>query len=113
MIIDAFGELRDQQEQVKEDMEVRHLWLGCGGAVGDALVPQGSLNSLEAAHNHCNPKILACREVLLHFGSWYGPSVLSIDHPPGTMYKDKSRVEQCRKMKEAIPNSLFNNWTST
>lgn len=23
MIIDAFGELRDQQEQVKEDMEVR------------------------------------------------------------------------------------------
>ena len=34
LIIDAFGELRDQQEQVKEDMEVRadlmlthnHLW---------------------------------------------------------------------------------------
>jgi hypothetical protein len=26
LIIDAFGELRDQQEQVKEDMEVRvHL----------------------------------------------------------------------------------------
>lgn len=24
LIIDAFGELRDQQEQVKEDMEVRH-----------------------------------------------------------------------------------------
>jgi hypothetical protein len=23
LIIDAFGELRDQQEQVKEDMEVR------------------------------------------------------------------------------------------
>lgn len=35
LIIDAFGELRDQQEQVKEDMEVRHLWLGCGSAVGD------------------------------------------------------------------------------
>lgn len=30
LIIDAFGELRDQQEQVKEDMEVRRLWLGCG-----------------------------------------------------------------------------------
>lgn len=25
LIIDAFGELRDQQEQVKEDMEVRHF----------------------------------------------------------------------------------------
>lgn len=24
LIIDAFGELRDQQEQVKEDMEVRY-----------------------------------------------------------------------------------------
>lgn len=24
LIIDAFGELRDQQEQVKEDMEVSH-----------------------------------------------------------------------------------------
>lgn len=26
LIIDAFGELRDQQEQVREDMEVR-VWL--------------------------------------------------------------------------------------
>lgn len=26
LIIDAFGELRDQQEQVKEDMEVGHVW---------------------------------------------------------------------------------------
>ena len=27
LIIDAFGELRDQLEQVKEDMEVGHLCL--------------------------------------------------------------------------------------
>lgn len=27
LIIDAFGELRDQQEQVKEDMEVRDFGL--------------------------------------------------------------------------------------
>lgn len=26
LIIDAFGELRDQQEQVKEDMEVGQVW---------------------------------------------------------------------------------------
>ncbi len=39
LIIDAFGELRDQQEQVKEDMEVRthlnspvvNLWSADGG----------------------------------------------------------------------------------
>lgn len=29
LIIDAFGELRDQQEQVKEDMEVRTDIISC------------------------------------------------------------------------------------
>lgn len=34
LIIDAFGELRDQQEQVKEDMEVSHVWGRPRGIMG-------------------------------------------------------------------------------
>lgn len=42
LIIDAFGELRDQQEQVKEDMEVRgdfiltHTYAALNGGSGES-----------------------------------------------------------------------------
>lgn len=50
LIIDAFGELRDQQEQVKEDMEVGHVWEPPRGITGPWGVKQASTLMSPATH---------------------------------------------------------------
>uniref|UniRef100_A0A8B9LR02 Ryanodine receptor 2b (cardiac) n=1 Tax=Astyanax mexicanus TaxID=7994 RepID=A0A8B9LR02_ASTMX len=53
LIIDAFGELRDQQEQVKEDMETKCFICGIGSEYFDA-VPHGFESHTLQEHNLAN-----------------------------------------------------------
>ncbi|XP_062863941.1 ryanodine receptor 2 [Trichomycterus rosablanca] len=53
LIIDAFGELRDQQEQVKEDMETKCFICGIGNEYFDA-VPHGFETHTLHEHNLAN-----------------------------------------------------------
>ncbi|XP_078788602.1 ryanodine receptor 2 isoform X2 [Oryzias latipes] len=53
LIIDAFGELRDQQEQVKEDMETKCFICGIGSEYFDA-VPHGFETHTLQEHNLAN-----------------------------------------------------------
>ncbi|XP_053538759.1 ryanodine receptor 2 isoform X6 [Ictalurus punctatus] len=53
LIIDAFGELRDQQEQVKEDMETKCFICGIGSEYFDA-VPHGFETHTLHEHNLAN-----------------------------------------------------------
>ncbi|XP_053365921.1 ryanodine receptor 2 [Clarias gariepinus] len=53
LIIDAFGELRDQQEQVKEDMETKCFICGIGSEYFDA-VPHGFESHTMHEHNLAN-----------------------------------------------------------
>ncbi|KAI5618783.1 ryanodine receptor 2 isoform X1 [Silurus asotus] len=53
LIIDAFGELRDQQEQVKEDMETKCFICGIGSEYFDA-VPHGFESHTLHEHNLAN-----------------------------------------------------------
>ncbi|KAM8858472.1 ryanodine receptor 2 isoform 5-T9 [Spinachia spinachia] len=53
LIIDAFGELRDQQEQVKEDMETKCFVCGIGSEYFDA-VPHGFETHTLQEHNLAN-----------------------------------------------------------
>uniref|UniRef100_A0A3P9I4J1 Ryanodine receptor 2b (cardiac) n=1 Tax=Oryzias latipes TaxID=8090 RepID=A0A3P9I4J1_ORYLA len=53
LIIDAFGELRDQQEQVKEDMETKCFICGIGNEYFDA-VPHGFETHTLQEHNLAN-----------------------------------------------------------
>ncbi|XP_056888735.1 ryanodine receptor 2 isoform X2 [Takifugu flavidus] len=53
LIIDAFGELRDQQEQVKEDMETKCFICGIGNDYFDA-VPHGFETHTLQEHNLAN-----------------------------------------------------------
>ncbi|NXE82849.1 RYR2 protein, partial [Cochlearius cochlearius] len=53
LIIDAFGELRDQQEQVKEDMETKYCICGIGNYYFDA-VPHGFETHTLQEHNLAN-----------------------------------------------------------
>ena len=53
MIIDAFGELRDQLEQVKEDMESKCFICGIGKEYFDK-VPHGFDKHVMDEHNFAN-----------------------------------------------------------
>ncbi|TRY95484.1 hypothetical protein DNTS_003975, partial [Danionella cerebrum] len=53
LIIDAFGELRDQQEQVKEDMETKCFICGIGNEYFD-MVPHGFETHTLQEHNLAN-----------------------------------------------------------
>ncbi|XP_066527985.1 ryanodine receptor 2 [Hoplias malabaricus] len=53
LIIDAFGELRDQQEQVKEDMETKCFICGIGSEYFDS-VPHGFESHTQQEHNLAN-----------------------------------------------------------
>ena len=53
LIIDAFGELRDQLEQVKEDMESKCFICGIGKEYFDK-VPHGFETHVEKEHNFAN-----------------------------------------------------------
>ncbi|XP_076743968.1 ryanodine receptor 2-like [Maylandia zebra] len=53
LIIDAFGELRDQQEQVKEDMETKCFICGIGNDYFDT-VPHGFETHTLQEHNLAN-----------------------------------------------------------
>ena len=53
LIIDAFGELRDQLEQVKEDMESKCFICGIGKEYFDK-VPHGFETHTEKEHNFAN-----------------------------------------------------------
>uniref|UniRef100_A0AAR2IQQ6 Ryanodine receptor 2b (cardiac) n=1 Tax=Pygocentrus nattereri TaxID=42514 RepID=A0AAR2IQQ6_PYGNA len=53
LIIDAFGELRDQQEQVKEDMETKCFICGIGSEYFDG-VPHGFESHTVQEHNLAN-----------------------------------------------------------
>ncbi|KAL7383245.1 hypothetical protein ABVT39_007231, partial [Epinephelus coioides] len=53
LIIDAFGELRDQQEQVKEDMETKCFICGIGSEYFD-MVPHGFETHTLQEHNLAN-----------------------------------------------------------
>ncbi|XP_016379179.1 ryanodine receptor 2-like [Sinocyclocheilus rhinocerous] len=53
LIIDAFGELRDQQEQVKEDMETKCFICGIGSEYFDT-VPHGFESHTLQEHNLAN-----------------------------------------------------------
>lgn len=62
LIIDAFGELRDQQEQVKEDMEVGHVegqTLGTWGPQGE-----GCLMGLHSDVSHDRPSASSAASVV-------------------------------------------------
>ncbi|EPY74553.1 hypothetical protein CB1_001981005 [Camelus ferus] len=58
LIIDAFGELRDQQEQVKEDMETKCFICGIGNDYFDT-VPHGFETHTLQEHNLANYLLLA------------------------------------------------------
>ncbi|NXW50206.1 RYR3 protein, partial [Nyctiprogne leucopyga] len=53
LIIDAFGELRDQQEQVKEDMETKCFICGIGNDYFDT-TPHGFETHTLQEHNLAN-----------------------------------------------------------
>ncbi|MGH0140035.1 UNVERIFIED_CONTAM: hypothetical protein FKN15_010016 [Acipenser sinensis] len=53
LIIDAFGELRDQQEQVKEDMETKCFICGIGSDYFDT-TPHGFETHTLEEHNLAN-----------------------------------------------------------
>lgn len=53
LIIDAFGDLRDQLEQVKEDLESKCFICGIGKEYFDK-IPHGFEQHVEKEHNFAN-----------------------------------------------------------
>ncbi|GAB0190548.1 ryanodine receptor 3 [Grus japonensis] len=78
LIIDAFGELRDQQEQVREDMETKCFICGIGNDYFDT-TPHGFETHTLQEHNLANYLLVAvCHQVELmyHQGvEWMPPSL--------------------------------------